>query len=209
MDFEFLPMVAKYGYAATFAGTLLEGETVLVLSGAAAFRGLLDLRVLCAIGAGSAFLTDNVFFALGRWCGPALIARWPRFAPTVLRVHALVDRFPNTSVIGVRFLYGMRSVGPTIIGAGNMRWPKFLLLDAVAVVLWSTCWTTAGYMLGAALLAVLGAIGDAGRWIFALVAGIAITVLLLRHLRRKAADSSTGDGTPNAQSGLNDHVDNA
>jgi len=197
MDFEFLPMVAKYGYAATFAGTLLEGETVLVLSGAAAYRGLLDLPVLCAIGAAGAFLTDNFFFALGRWYGPALLARWPRLTPTVTRVHALVDRFPNTAVIGVRFLYGMRSVGPTIIGAGNMRWPKFLLLDAVAVVLWSTCWTTAGYMLGAAALALLGAIGDSGQWILVLVAAIAITVLLLRQ-RRKAPDSSTGDGTPNA-----------
>jgi len=189
--------VAKYGYAATFAGTLLEGETVLVLSGAAAYRGLLDLPVLCAIGAAGAFLTDNFFFALGRWYGPALLARWPRLTPTVTRVHALVDRFPNTAVIGVRFLYGMRSVGPTIIGAGNMRWPKFLLLDAVAVVLWSTCWTTAGYMLGAAALALLGAIGDSGQWILVLVAAIAITVLLLRQ-RRKAPDSSTGDGTPNA-----------
>jgi len=197
MDFEFLPLVAKYGYAATFAGTLLEGETVLVLSGAAAYRGLLDLPVLCAIGAAGAFLTDNFFFALGRWYGPALLARWPRLTPTVTRVHALVDRFPNTAVIGVRFLYGMRSVGPTIIGAGNMRWPKFLLLDAVAVVLWSTCWTTAGYMLGAAALALLGAIGDSGQWILVLVAAIAITVLLLRQ-RRKAPDSSTGDGTPNA-----------
>ena len=195
MDFEFLPMVAKYGYAATFAGTLLEGETVLVLSGAAAYRGLLDLPVLCAIGAAGAFLTDNFFFALGRWYGPALLARWPRLTPTVTRVHALVDRFPNTAVIGVRFLYGMRSVGPTIIGAGNMRWPKFLLLDAVAVVLWSTCWTTAGYMLGAAALALLGAIGDSGQWILVLVAAIAITVLLLRH-RRKAAKSSTVDGAP-------------
>jgi membrane protein DedA with SNARE-associated domain len=196
MDFDFLPLVAKYAYAATFAGTLLEGETVLVLSGAAAYRGLLDLQVLCVIGAGSAFLTDNFFFALGRWGGPALLARWPRLAPTVTRVHALVDRFPNTSVIGVRFFYGMRSVGPAIIGAGNMRWPKFLLLDAVAVVLWSTCWTTAGYVLGAAALALLGAIGDAGRWILVAIAVIATVALLVR--RRKAASSPPRDGAPRA-----------
>jgi membrane protein DedA with SNARE-associated domain len=198
MDVEFLPLVAKYGYAATFAGTLLEGETVLVLSGAAAFRGLLDLPVLCAIGAGSAFLTDNFFFALGRWYGPALLARWPRFAPTVARVHALVDRFPNTAVIGVRFFYGMRSVGPAIIGAGNMSWPRFILLDVVAVVLWSTCWTTAGYVLGAAALALLEAVGDAGRLILVALAAIAIVALLVRRRRRRAAGSSPGDGTPDA-----------
>ena len=191
MDFEFLPLVAKYGYAVTFAGTLLEGETVLVLSGAAAYRGLLDLTVLCAVGAGSAFLTDNFFFALGRWCGPGLLTRWPLLAPMATRVHALVDRFPNTSVIGVRFFYGMRSVGPAIIGAGNMRWPKFLLLDAVAVVLWSTCWTTTGFVLGAAALALLGTVGDAGRWMLGAIVTIAIAVLVVRRRRRKAADPSS------------------
>jgi len=194
MDFDFLPLVTKYGYVATFGGTLIEGETVLVLSGAAAYRGLLDLPVLCAIGAASAFLTDNLFFALGRGCGPALLERWPGLAPTVTRVHALVDRFPNSSVIGVRFLYGMRSVGPAIIGAGNMRWARFLLLDAVAVVLWSTCWTTAGYVLGAAALTVLSAIGDAGRRSVFAIAGLSIAALLaLRRLRRKFTIPSPRD----------------
>ena len=115
-------------------------------------------------------------------------ARRPRLAPTVTRVHALVDHFPNTSVIGVRFLFGMRSVVPAIIGAGNMRWAKFLLLDALADVLWSRCWTTAGHALGAAALALLSAIGDAGRWILFAIAGIVIAaVVARRRCRRKFA----------------------
>jgi len=192
MAIEFAPLVEKYGYAATFAGTLLEGETVLVLSGAAAYRGYLELSLLFVIGAGSAFLTDNFFFGLGRWFGPKLLARWPRFAPTAARAHALIDRFPNSAVIGVRFFYGMRSVGPAIIGSGSMSWLRFMLLDLIAVLLWSICWNTVGYVLGAAVVALLGELGNAGRLVLAGAAAIAIAALVIRHRQHKARDSAAG-----------------
>jgi membrane protein DedA with SNARE-associated domain len=48
---ELAPLIAKYGYAATFVGTLLEGETFLVLSGLAAHRGYLSTSLLVAVGA--------------------------------------------------------------------------------------------------------------------------------------------------------------
>ena len=129
---SFAPLIAKYGYAATFVGTLLEGETFLVLSGLAAHRGYLGMLQLIAVGAAGAFLTDNFFFAIGRALGPALLKRFPSLAPSAARAHALVERLPNTAVISVRFLYGMRSVGPAVIGSGTMRWSRFILLDALA-----------------------------------------------------------------------------
>src|SRR5208282_6076652 len=150
MDAEFAALIAKYGYAATFVGTLLEGETFLVLSGLAAHRGYLGLPPLIALGAAGAFLTDNLFFAMGRALGPALLKRFPSLAPSAARAHALVERLPNTAVISVRFLYGMRSVGPAVIGSGTMAWSRFLLLDAIAALLWSGCWIGAGYALGEA-----------------------------------------------------------
>jgi MYXO-CTERM domain-containing protein len=73
-----------------------------------------------------------------------------------------------------------------------------MLLDVVAVLLWSTCWTTAGYVLGAAALAVLREAGDAGRWILVAVAVIAIAALLVRRRRRKAAGPSPREGKPGA-----------
>ncbi|HKN11092.1 MAG TPA: hypothetical protein VJ376_16670, partial [Pseudomonadota bacterium] len=51
MVVEFAPLIAKYGYAATFVGTLLEGETVLVVSGLAAHRGYLGMPQLFVVGA--------------------------------------------------------------------------------------------------------------------------------------------------------------
>jgi len=125
MHGEFLPLLEKYGYAATFVGTLLEGETFLLLSGLAAHRGLLDMPVLFVVSAAGAFVSDNFFFAMGRLLGPALLTRFPRLAPSAARANGLVERLPNTAVIGIRFLYGMRAVGPAVVGAGSMGWSYF------------------------------------------------------------------------------------
>lgn len=185
----FVAMVAKYGYIATLVGTLLEGETFLILSGLAASRGYLDLSVLYAVGASGALITDNFFFALGRLFGPALVTRFPRLAPSVARAHDLVERLPNTAVIGVRFIYGMRTVGPAVIGAGRIAFSRFVVLDAIASLLWSLCWISAGFLLGEAVTQVLESFAEIGRWLlFGALAGIAIVALVV--VRRRGASKT-------------------
>ena len=70
--------VSQYGYWAVAAGCLLEGETVMVLAGLAARRGLLDLPLVMALGSAMGALGDITMFSLGRWRGAAVLARWPR-----------------------------------------------------------------------------------------------------------------------------------
>jgi membrane protein DedA with SNARE-associated domain len=182
----FAPLIAKYGYVATFVGTLFEGETFLVLSGLAASHGYLDIAVLFGLGAGSAFLTDNFFFAIGRKFGPPILARFPALAPSVARAHALVERLPNTAVIGIRFLYGMRSVGPAVIGAGSLAWSRFVILDALAASLWSVCWTSAGYLLGEVLAKLLEEFAQVGgRLLVGAALAIAVSLLFLGLRRRR------------------------
>jgi membrane protein DedA with SNARE-associated domain len=193
MAAEFAPLIAKYGYAATFVGTLLEGETFLILSGLAAYRGYLTLPLLIAVGAAGALLTDNLFFAAGRLLGPAFLTRFARLAGPVARAHALVDRLPHTAVLGVRFLYGMRTVGPAVIGAGNMPWSRFLVLDVVAACLWSACWVSTGYLLGEAVEPLLAAFTPVGRWLLAGVAAGTLLVAGAFYLRRRKGEPSAKD----------------
>jgi membrane protein DedA with SNARE-associated domain len=191
MAAEFAPLIAKYGYAATFVGTLLEGETFLILSGLAAHRGYLNPALLVGLGAAGAFLTDNLFFAMGRVFGPALLKRFPTLTPSIVRAHALVARLPNTAVISLRFLYGMRSVGPAVIGAGGMPWSRFVALDAFAACLWSTCWVSSGYVLGEAVEQLLPAFTPVGRWLFGgLLAGAALVFAVLYVRRRRSSTPS-------------------
>ncbi len=175
-------LVAKYGYAATVLGTMFEGESALLLAGIAADRGLLSLPLVVVAGAAGAIAADNVFFALGRRYGTVLVARYPRFRRPAVRVRGLIARFPNTAVIGVRFLYGMRTVGPVVIGAARMPALRFLSLDVLAALLWSACWSAAGYVAGAAISRFLADVTVTERWLLAgAVAAIAGVLFVVRR----------------------------
>ena len=89
MDIDLTPWIAAYGYPVTLAGAIFEGETVLVVAGLFAHRGVLDLWGLIALGAIGGVTGDVAYFALGRRYGKALLARFPKYARAADRVQAI------------------------------------------------------------------------------------------------------------------------
>ena len=65
-----------------------------------------------------------MFFLLGRHYGNELLARFPRFAPAADRVHGMIERHPAATILGVRFMYGLRTAGPAIIGTTRVSLPS-------------------------------------------------------------------------------------
>ena len=175
MTFEYGPLIEKYGYIATFVGTLAEGETLLILSGLAAHRGYLSFPGVVLVGALGGALGDMAFFLLGRHFGADLLARFPRFAPAADRVHAMIERHPAAAIVAVRFMYGLRTAGPAIIGTTRVPFVKFALLNAVGAIGWSACWVGAGYMLGKAAEHLLGDLARIERELF----GAAIVAIVI------------------------------
>lgn len=178
MAFEFAPMIQQYGYAATFAGSLVEGETLLILSGLAAHRGYLSFPVVVAVGALGGMLGDIGFFLIGRYYGTGLIARFPKYAPVADRVRGMIERHPSLTILAVRFMYGLRTPGPAVIGTTRIPFAKFAALNAVGALLWSVCWAGAGYLLGRAAERLLGDLARIERELFggALVVAILVAV---------------------------------
>jgi len=182
---DFSPWVAAYGYPATLAGALFEGETVLVLAGLFAHRGVLDLPWVIALGALGGAAGDIVYFALGRRYGAELLGRFPRFAPAAERVQALIHRHPDLSIFGIRFLYGLRTVGPAVIGSSAVPWPRFLILNALGALVWSACWVGAGYVLGEAAQRLLGRLMHVEREFFISALMVAVIATIALRLRRR------------------------
>ena len=68
-------LIQSYGYYAVAVGTFLEGETVLLLAGAAASSSHLAMPWVIAVATVASFAGDQLFFYLGRAYGPALLQR--------------------------------------------------------------------------------------------------------------------------------------
>ena len=153
--------IASYGYIAVFVGALFEGETVLVAAGFAAHQGLLQWSWVVLVAFLGATLGDQLAFLLGRWRGPALIARVPVLARRAPQVHRLLERYDVVLILGVRFLYGLRIAGPVIIGTSGVPTPRFMVFNALGAAIWAPLITGAGYYFGMALKVLFAGLREA------------------------------------------------
>jgi membrane protein DedA with SNARE-associated domain len=149
-------LIQTYGYGAVLAGTLLEGETVLLLAGFAAHRGYLDLPTVAGVAIFGSFLGDQIFFYLGRRHGARLLERYPKYVEPAARAHDLLMRYHMPLILSVRFLYGLRAILPFVIGMSPISTTRFQVLNFGGAVLWSVTITAGGYLFGHLVERALG-----------------------------------------------------
>lgn len=191
-------LLLQYGYIVIFGGCFLEGETILVLGGISAKLGYLDLAgVILAATAGS-FLGDQLYFQIGRRYGHRLLARLPSWQPRADRVTRLLDRYDTWFILGFRFVYGLRTASPFVLGMSGVRQVKFTVLNFVAAAVWAIVVSTLGYVFGEAIALLLDKAIHYERFILeaTLVAGFLIWVVYLirdRRRTRAAAQARSAD----------------
>jgi membrane protein DedA with SNARE-associated domain len=144
-------LISEYGYVGLFVGCLLEGETLLVLAGFAAHQGYLQLHWVIVVALLGGFLGDQFYFWLGRWRGAWVMSRFPRLAPVFERANILIERYHEVLIVSVRFLYGLRTVGPIAFGMSAVLAWRFMLFNALGAAIWAVGIGGAGYLFGQAI----------------------------------------------------------
>ncbi|EJF1949705.1 DedA family protein [Salmonella enterica] len=141
-------LITHYGYAALVIGSMAEGETVTLLGGVAAHQGLLKFPLVAAAVALGGMMGDQLLYLLGRCYGGKILRRFPRYHTKIRRAQKMIQRHPYLFVIGTRFMYGFRGVGPLLIGASRLPPKIFLPLNIVGALIWALLFTTLGYLGG-------------------------------------------------------------
>ncbi len=148
-------VITTYGYPALFLGTFLEGETILIIAGIAAFEGLLDVRLAILTAFTGSMLGDTVYFCVGRSRGEWLLLRLPLWRPSIDRVLAMLDRHSVWLILTFRFMYAVRNVASVAVGMSRTPWWLFMALNAVGAAVWAVSFGMGGYLFGEVLLAVV------------------------------------------------------
>ena len=183
-------LIQSYGYPAVFIGSMLEGETILALAALGAHRGYLSLAGVIGAAAAGGFVGDQIYFLVGRFAGDRVLARWPALRPGAERVRQLLQRYDTPLILGVRFMYGLRTVGPIAIGMSRVHWLRFATLNLLGAIVWAALIAGIGYALGEALTRLVGDLKHIEEWVFGvvLVAGLVLLGWLRRRGRRAAAE---------------------
>jgi membrane protein DedA with SNARE-associated domain len=139
---------------AAFVGVLVPGEASVLLGGALAATGAVDIVALGAVVAVAATVGDSIGYSLGRTLGPRLdgsrverlIGRH-RLAAARTYMH---DRGARAVFFG-RFVAVVRTAVPFLAGAGRMPYRSFLAWNAIGALIWSVVHVGVGAAVGASL----------------------------------------------------------
>lgn len=184
-------IISTYGYGAILVGTFLEGEMILVLGGFAAHRGYLALPWVILAGFVGSLSGDQLFFFLGRWHNQTILAKYRSWKARVDRAQNLLNRVQTPLILGFRFLYGLRTVTPFVIGMSPISAGKFFLLNGAGALLWATAVGTGGYLFGKGLEIIIGNIEHYEAEIFGAMAAIGVLIWTIHFCRRKGGRTPT------------------
>jgi len=201
-------LVKEYGYLILLIGTLLEGETIVILAGFLARRGYLDFASVALIAFIGTFFADQTLFQIGRRYGGRILRRWPRLRRAVKRVWGLLGRFQNLYIFGSRFLYGFRTISPLALGSAGVAPRRFLTFNGLGAMVWAICIPAIGYSLGMALESVMAEVHRYELMVLAGMLAVSGVILLIHWLRLRSkaeanhsecptvAELSAQDATP-------------
>jgi membrane protein DedA with SNARE-associated domain len=176
--------VGQYGYPAIILGTILEGETALIMAGMVSSWGYLDLPVIMVMAFIGSFSGDQMFFFLGRHKGHILLQRHTKWQSRVDRIHERLTRHHDLIILGFRFLYGFRLVTPLILGMDRrIQARRFVLLNGISALVWSILVAGAGYLFGEVIQVLLPEIRKWQTGIFMGLSGLGILVWMVKRYR--------------------------
>jgi membrane protein DedA with SNARE-associated domain/membrane-associated phospholipid phosphatase len=182
-------LVGVFAFAETgaFVGLVVPGETTMLLGGAVAGQGAIDIYLLIAIAWFAAWAGDTTSFFVGRRLGRDFVLRHgPRVGISHERFEQVEDYFSRhggkTIFVG-RWISLVRALAPFIAGSSGMGYRAFVPYSILGTGLWASAHILIGYFFSRS---IESAAHYAGRGAFLLgttIAVVAGAIFLYRHFR--------------------------
>lgn len=182
---------------ALFFGFVVPGETAAVLGGVAASLGHVPVAAVVVVVIAAAIVGDSVGYLIGRRFGRRIFASgiFDSRRAQLNRAAGFLARRGGMAVVIGRWSAFLRAVVPTLAGAAQMRYRRFLAYNASGGAAWGIVVVAAGYAAGSSYQKVVSWLGRG--------AGIAAVTLVLAGLaawkiheyRKARASDQAGDQT--------------
>jgi len=158
----FLGWLREHLFAVVFVASLVDatglpfpGRAMLVVAGLSATTSQ-DVVLLIMVSVLGSLLGDHVLYLAGRRGGIRLLALYCRLSLGSARcVETALRRFRRFGAVALlmaRFSTSVRLFAAILAGSGQISYWRFVALDVVGTVVYSTLWIVLGALFGAAVL---------------------------------------------------------
>ena len=182
-------LIIRYGLAAVFLGSCIEGDLSMVLGGVVSHRGYFPLPIAIAVAAMGAFIGDCVWYTIGRLHTARFqnAGFYRRVGP---RIEEIVRKVGVWQIVIARFIYGTKNASMLFWGLHGLPVHRFVPVDAIGCILSATFFVGLGYLVGDGAETLLG---HFKRIEFLLLGAVVVAILVLLLIRavaqrRKAAE---------------------
>jgi membrane protein DedA with SNARE-associated domain len=172
---HFIDIVKEWGYLAVLLGSMIEGESVILTACVMAYMGYLSIAKIVVIAFIGTLLADQGLYYVGRLYGHRILERFPKLKASSEKAFRLLNQWDIWYILSFRFIYGIRIISPVVIGAGGIPPRRFIPLNFISAVVWTSVSCTGGYLLGKVIDAI--DFSDVEHYIFLGSAGLLALVL--------------------------------
>ncbi|TSA12801.1 MAG: phosphatase PAP2 family protein [Deltaproteobacteria bacterium] len=192
-----LPHLNHWGYyvlllvtfleTSAFLGFLVPGESMIVIAGLLASRGVLELGDVIWVASLGAIMGDTVGYLIGSRFGEGALLRYGKYF--FLKKEHLDDakrffaKHGGKTVFFGRFMAWLRAFAPVVAGITGMHYPKFLLFNVAGGIAWAAIFSLLGYLVGNSWDIIKIYLGRLG--IFAFIIGVIVVYIYFLFTKKR------------------------
>src|SRR6185369_14201912 len=114
-----------------------------------------------------------------------MLAKHPNWQARAHKFDLLLARWHAPLIVGIRFMYGFRIVGPIMLGMGRVPAWKFVFYNFIGAAIWAPLIAGIGYEFGEIVETVLGNMKRYEIYVFLALSLIGVTLFMIHRRRVK------------------------
>ncbi len=154
MSINIAALIAQYGYIFVFLGALTEGEIIVITAGTFAYYGQLNIFYVILTAFLGTGLSEYISYAIGYKYGDGFLYQLTKIkyinsfinASKIDMILHLIQIKQQMFILFFRFMPGIRTFSPILIGNSKVQPTVFAFYNAIAALLWATINACIGYI---------------------------------------------------------------
>jgi membrane protein DedA with SNARE-associated domain len=138
----------QFGYIALSVGTFFEGEIAILIASSLIHTGFFEGHYTVLFGFAGSFISDWLYYLIGRFNGKYFIEKRPGLKAKVAPVQHFFEANQLQILLSYRFLYGFRVIIPLVIGMSAVKPRQFLFYTLISGLFWASTVSFVGYLVG-------------------------------------------------------------
>jgi membrane-associated protein len=145
----FLIIFAETGFVMT---PFLPGDSLIFAAATfAAADGPFNIGILFCVLAAASICGDTTNYWIGNFVGPKVFKQEKtKFFKKeyLMRTHQFYEKHGGKTIILAKFVPIIRTFAPFVAGIGSMTYPRFIIFNVTAAIIWVGLFSSLGYFFG-------------------------------------------------------------